>query len=131
VEILRPKKSILSTPEETMESSANVRERVIEARNVQLRRTDRSNALLENSELAQYCHIDGEPLHLLEHAAQQFFLSPRACHRILKVSRTIADQEQSENIRSEHIAEAITFRRLNAGHNNLPMNHPMRGITHG
>ena len=49
---------------------------------------------------------------MLEHAAQQLYLSPRACHRILKVSRTIADLDQAEDIGSGHIAEAIAFRRL-------------------
>ena len=56
--------------------------------------------------------IEGETLKLLEHAAEQLYLSPRACHRILKVSRTIADLDQAGDISSTHIAEAIAFRRL-------------------
>jgi len=70
---------------------------------------------LSSSELVHFCHIEGETLRLLEDAAEQLYLSPRACHRILKVSRTIADLDQAENIRSEHVAEAIAFRRLNTG----------------
>ena len=51
-------------------------------------------------------------LDLLEDAAEQLYLSPRACHRILKVARTIADLDQADNISFEHLAEAIAFRRL-------------------
>ena len=112
VEVLRPKTSILSAPTDNIESSEKVRERVIEAHGLQLQRAGKPNALLDNSELTRYCHINGETLHLLEHAAEQLCLSPRACHRILKVSRTIADLDQADNISSVHVAEAIAFRRL-------------------
>jgi magnesium chelatase family protein len=115
VEVLRPKTSILGTPTGDIESSASVRERVIESRQVQLQRAGKPNALLDNSELKRFCEIDTEALQLLEHATAQLCLSPRACHRILKVSRTIADLDQVANIRPGHIAEAIAFRRLNNG----------------
>jgi magnesium chelatase family protein len=119
VEVLRPKTSILSAPTDHIESSAKVRERVIEAHRLQLQRVGKPNALLDNSELTRYCHINGETLRLLEHAAEQLCLSPRACHRILKVSRTIADLDQAENISSVHVAEAIAFRRLNTDQNHI------------
>ncbi len=109
---MRPDKSILSEPANNIESSAAVRKRVIKARTLQLARAGKPNALLDNAELSSYCPIAGEQLALLEIAAEQLFLSPRACHRILKVSRTIADLDQMENIATEHIAEAIAFRRL-------------------
>ncbi len=112
VEVLRPKTSILSASTDDIESSGTVRERVIESRRIQSERAGKANALLSNSELEQFCHIEGETLQLLEHAAEQLYLSPRACHRILKVSRTIADLDHAENIGSGHVAEAITFRRL-------------------
>ena len=112
VEVLRPKTSILSASTEHIESSGKVRERVIRAREIQSLRAGKPNALLNNSELEQFCHIEGDTLQLLEHAADQLYLSPRACHRILKVSRTIADLEESDNIGTGHIAEAIAFRRL-------------------
>ena len=112
VEVMRPDKSILSEPADDIENSEAVRKRVIESRTRQLARAGKPNALLDNSELSDYCHIEGEQLGLLELAAEQLFLSPRACHRILKVARTIADLDQAEDIACEHIAEAIAFRRL-------------------
>ena len=77
-----------------------------------MKRAGKPNALLNNSELKQFCHIEGETLQLLEHAVEQLYLSPRACHRILKVARTIADLDHASNIASGHLAEAIAFRRL-------------------
>ena len=82
-----------------------------------MKRAGKPNALLNNGELKQFCHIEGETLQLLEQAAEQLYLAPRACHRILKVSRTIADLDQAENIRSSHVAEAIAYRRLNTAQN--------------
>jgi magnesium chelatase family protein len=111
VEVLRPSTSILSTPTDGIERSASVRERVIESRRVQHERAGKPNALLSNAELARFCHIGGEALGLLEHAAEKLYLSPRACHRILKVSRTIADLDHADDIGPEHLAEAIAFRR--------------------
>ena len=113
VEVLRPKTSILGAPVNNIECSKDVRERVIASRQIQHHRAGKPNALLTNSELANFCQIEGETLQLLELASQQLYLSPRACHRILKVSRTIADLDESGNINSEHVAEAISFRRLN------------------
>ena len=112
VEVMRPDKSILSEPADDIENSAAVRQRVIRSRDRQLARAGKPNALLDNDELSSYCHIGGEQLGLLEMAAERLFLSPRACHRILKVSRTIADLDQADDITCEHIAEAIAFRRL-------------------
>lgn len=119
VEVLRPKTSILSTPTDNIESSKEVRDRVIESRRIQSQRAGKANALLSNSDLERYCHIEGETLKLLEHAAEQLYLSPRACHRILKVSRTIADLDSAESINSSHVAEAIAFRRLNTSMNGI------------
>ena len=117
VEVLRPKTSILSASTDNIESSGQVRERVVEAYRLQHQRAGKPNALLDNSELTRFCPINGETLQLLEHAVEQLCLSPRACHRILKVSRTIADLDQAENIRTGHVAEAIAFRRLNIDQN--------------
>lgn len=112
VEVLRPKTSILTTPTDDVESSAEVRERVIEARNVQYERAGKSNALLGNDELKRFCHIGGAVMQLLEDATRQLYLSPRACHRILKVARTIADLDHAPDIAAGHLAEAIALRKI-------------------
>jgi len=112
VEVMRPDKSILSEPADNIENSAAVRARVIKSRALQLERAGKPNAMLDNAELSSYCQIEGKQLGLLEMAAEQLFLSPRACHRILKVSRTIADLDHAQDIACDHIAEAIAFRRL-------------------
>jgi len=117
VEVLRPEISILSAPTDNSETSKIVRNRVIASRRIQIQRAGKPNAMLTNSELKQFCQIEDKTLQLLEHAAEQLYLSPRACHRILKVSRTIADLDQVQSISSEHVAEAISFRRLNTGQN--------------
>jgi len=112
VEVMRPDKSIFSETTDNIENSKTVRKRVVESRERQLARAGKPNAQLDNDELSKFCTIAGEQLGLLEMAAEQMFLSPRACHRILKVSRTIADLDQADDISSTHIAEAIAFRRL-------------------
>lgn len=112
VEVLRPKTSILNSSIDGIESSANVRQRVIRARDIQYQRAGKTNALMSNGDLKQFCQLKKETLQLLEQAAEQLYLSPRACHRILKVSRTIADLDRATDIQSEHLAEAIAFRRL-------------------
>ncbi len=112
VEVLRPKTSILSASTDNIETSESVRQRVIAARNIQTGRAGKANAMMTNADLEKYCHIEGETLQLLENAAEQLYLSPRACHRILKVSRTIADLAHADVIDSGHVAEAISFRRL-------------------
>lgn len=112
VEVLRPKTSILSTPTDDVESSADVRQRVIEARGVQHERAGKANAFLGTDDLTRFCAIDGATLQLLEDAAKRLYLSPRACHRVLKVARTIADLDHVPGIRSGHVAEAINYRRM-------------------
>ena len=113
IEVIRPKTSILSAPTDNIENSAAVRQRVIESREIQTARAGKCNAMMSNGDLKQFCHIENDTLQLLELAAEQLYLSPRACHRILKVSRTIADLDGMTDINSEHVAEAISFRRLN------------------
>jgi len=112
VEVLRPEKSILSTPKDDIESSASVRRRVIESRRIQHERAGKPNAMLNNADLEKFCVVGGEALRLLEDAAERLYLSPRACHRILKVSRTIADLAHASSIHPAHVAEAVALRRL-------------------
>lgn len=114
IEVLRPKTSILNTSTEGIESSATVRQRVIQARDIQYSRAGKCNAMMSNGDLEQFCHLESESLQLLEQAAEKLYLSPRACHRILKVSRTIADLDAATDIKTEHVVEAIAFRRLSS-----------------
>lgn len=99
------------------ESSAAIRERVIQARQIQEKRyTEYSgiycNAQMNSKLLSLYAQPDGQGLSLLKNAMDRLNLSARAYDRILKVARTIADLEGSEQILSVHLAEAISYRNL-------------------
>ena len=99
------------------ESSKEIRQRVMSAREYQTKRyEDREgvhcNAQMDSSTLREVCIIDAEGKALLKHAIERLKLSARAYDRILKVSRTIADLEGAGNIGSMHVAEAIQFRSL-------------------
>ncbi len=107
--------SELSSERET-EKSAAVRERVVRARNVQEQRYKgtkmHSNAQISTQQLRKYCRIDATGQALLQKAMERLGLSARAYDRILKVARTIADLAGSNDIRTEHLAEAIQYRSL-------------------
>jgi magnesium chelatase family protein len=103
------------TPPET-DDSATIRQRVMAAREKQRDRLagDRifSNAEMTPRMIRAYCRIDADSEQMLERAMTRLGLSARAYDRILKVSRTIADLEGSEEIRSAHVAEAVGYRSL-------------------
>jgi magnesium chelatase family protein len=99
------------------ESSACMRERVIRARKVQEKRfadNDRihCNANMGTRELNEVCRLDAQGHQMLRMAMDELHLSARAYDRILKVSRTLADLEGSEDIQPNHLAEAIQYRSL-------------------
>lgn len=99
------------------ESSSTIRQRVIRARQTQAERFAKtpgiySNAQMTSQLLHQYAQPDAQGLSLLKNAMNRLNLSARAYDRILKVSRTIADLDQSEDIRPHHLAEAISYRSL-------------------
>ena len=99
------------------ESSAVVRERVIRARQIQLQRFQQEKGIYTNAQMSpkyisKYCQLDENGQQLLKMAMEKLGLSARAYHRILKVSRTIADMDGAENISMEHLSEAIHFRSL-------------------
>ncbi len=94
------------------ESSATVRARVCAARDRQLRRAGKPNSVMNTREIERHCTLSEADYRLLEHALERLGLSPRAYHRILKVSRTIADLADSETIRTLHLTEAISYRAL-------------------
>ncbi|MFA7553143.1 MAG: YifB family Mg chelatase-like AAA ATPase [Spongiibacteraceae bacterium] len=94
------------------ENSAQVRQRVINARQRQLQRQQKTNAQLENKELDAFCVLSQGDLNLLEQAVTRLQLSPRAYHRILRVARTVADLANCEHIVTQHLTEAIGYRAL-------------------
>jgi len=98
------------------ETSQTVRERVVKARAVQsIRFQDKQihcNAMMASNQVKEICKISEDGRALLKKAMEKLGLSARAYDRILKVSRTIADLEEKENIQLEHLAEAINYRSL-------------------
>ncbi len=97
--------------------SEGIRARVIEAREIQTKRyADKegmhANAQMSSKQLRELCQINQAGQNLLKTAMERLSLSARAYDRILKVSRTIADLEKSDDIKVEHLAEAIQYRSL-------------------
>lgn len=99
------------------ESSQQIRERVIAAREIQMKRfAGRKgmycNADMQSKDIQNYCKLDTAGEELLKLAITKLGLSARAYDRILKVARTIADLVQKSDIRSEHLSEAVQYRSL-------------------
>lgn len=103
--------------ERKAESSSDIRERVTKAREIQSLRFEQMdtinyNAQMSSRNIREFCKLEDSSLQLLKTAMERLNLSARAYDRILKVSRTIADLEATENISSAHISEAIQYRSL-------------------
>ncbi|WP_455383977.1 YifB family Mg chelatase-like AAA ATPase [Acidihalobacter prosperus] len=94
------------------ETSAEVRARVLAARERQFARQGRTNAQLGAREVERHCALADAERTLLEQAMVRFRLSARAYHRILKVARSIADLQDSPNIEGPHLAEALGYRAM-------------------
>lgn len=100
------------------ETSEQIRQRVLSAREIQEyrfradQRPIRCNAQMQSGHFQRFCQLTTSMQTMLRHAIQQFGLSARAYDRILRVARTIADLAGSEEIRQEHLFEAIGFRSL-------------------
>jgi magnesium chelatase family protein len=96
------------------EDSETIRERVEKAREIQRERFKgtkiHTNSEMNNTQIKQFCQISSEGLELLKLAIAKMHLSARSYHRVLKLSRTIADLAQLENIEASHIAEALQYR---------------------
>ena len=101
---------------EQSESSAAIKRRVDAARAIQHERFKGSkttcNAKINAAEFERFCLIDKEAEQTLKQAFEALGLTARAYDRVLKVSRTIADLEQSEIIRADHVLEAVQYRSL-------------------
>ena len=98
------------------EKSAVIKERVNRARQIQIERFKGTeiynNASMTNKMCLKYCALNDECKNILKMAFEKYNLTARANNRILKVARTIADLEGSENIEITHIVEAISYRAL-------------------
>ena len=98
-------------------SSDSVRDRVVGARERQLRRLRgvpgvHANGQMRPTDLRRWCRLDDGVAAILQQAVDRTGLSARAYHRILKVARTVSDLDGSEAVRAEHVAEALQYRSL-------------------
>ena len=121
IEVKRPKYENLISKEKS-ENSYKIKERVNNARNIQIMRYKKyniySNSELNTKLLEEFCIIDEQSKNILQTAFEKLKLSGRAYEKILKVARTIADLEGEENIQFKHIAEAIQYRSLDRKYDN-------------
>jgi magnesium chelatase family protein len=104
------------TSEYSGEPSEEIRKRVQNARNRQLERFKKSkifsNGQMATQHIRKFCKLPSDAQNILDMAMERLGLSARAYTRILKVSRTIADLEGSDEIQSHHVSEAIQYRTL-------------------
>lgn len=116
IEVSRLSEDELLNMESNGESSEAIRQRVIEARQIQVKRFKKeglvSNAQMLPKLIKKHCKLDTASQDLLRTAITRFNLSGRSYDRILKISRTIADLKKCEDIASAHIAEAIQYRNM-------------------
>ena len=110
IEVGRPPVDALRDNGARGESSRTVRRRVVAARSLALARSGTCNAQLEGEQLEAACEIGDGGLALLDEAIERFALSVRAYHRVLRVSRTVADLAGAETVGAVHIAEALSLR---------------------
>lgn len=94
------------------ETTEQVKERVLKAREIQLSRAGKINAQLSTKEIERDCSISKQDAIFLENALTKLGLSVRAYHRILKVARTIADLANEQQIQQSHLAEALGYRAM-------------------
>ena len=96
------------------EPSAKIRERVIKARKIQAKRYENegifTNSELNSKQIKKFCKVDEKTSEFLKVAAQKYQLSGRKFDRILKLSRTIADLNECENITLEYVTQALQYR---------------------
>lgn len=97
------------------EPSAAVRQRVSQARARQIARQGKANAALGPKEIEVQCTLDEAGTALVKQAIARLNLSARSFHRILKLALTLADLAGESRIRSQHLAEAIQYRRVFSG----------------
>jgi len=98
------------------ENSETVRERIQAARDFQAKRGPMQNARIDGEDLKRWCWPNQAGIKILEQAADRFRLSHRACNRVLRVARTIADLEGTTAVGKFHVAEALSLRSAPEAH---------------
>ena len=121
IEVPRLREFVLHKPatNKACDSQQKARDAVLQAREIQQARQGKTNANLSSSELAEYCKLSTSDLSFVQHAAESLKLSMRTFHRTLKVSRTLADLDNSDAVTRAHLAEALGYRALDTLINQL------------
>ncbi len=104
--------ALFSAPDNDGYDSKTIRQKVISARLAQIQRQGKYNALLKPTEVERYCKLPEVEQDYLTKICDKLGYSARAVHRILRVSRTLADLSSEEHISQKHLAEAIHYRKL-------------------
>ncbi|WDD98984.1 YifB family Mg chelatase-like AAA ATPase [Thalassomonas actiniarum] len=112
IEVARLPRGIWSAENKTNENSQVIQQRVQACRQRQIQRQGIANAHLTSPQVRRYCPLSKEDNDFLELAVEKLGLSTRAHHKILKIARTLADMEASENIKHEHLIEALSYRAM-------------------
>lgn len=112
IEVPALERSILTDKKHRGETSETIKIRINQAYKKQLKRCGKSNAELSSRETESFCQLQTPEMKLLDQAMEKLKLSARAYHRILRMSRTIADLDDMQNINSKHLSEAISYRSL-------------------
>lgn len=113
---LKPIKFEELTKDVETTSSSEILKRVVEARKLQEKRFKDEgilyNSKMKTKHIKKFCKLDYEAEKLLEEAYKSFNMTTRSCIKILKIARTIADLSYSKDIKLEHLAEALQYRKL-------------------
>lgn len=112
IEVTRLPKGLFGDTAVQEESSACVRERVLQCREIQIARQGMPNADLSASDIRQYCMLSKADHEFLELAVEKLGLSTRTHHKIIKIARTIADMAKHTKINQQHLMEALSYRAM-------------------
>jgi len=112
IEVPAIDRKALTEKSENTETSDEIKKRVKQAFEKQMQRCGKTNAELSSRETEKYCSLKKAEVELLDQAMEKLKLSARAYHRILRMSRTIADLDNADDIEAKHLSEAISYRSL-------------------
>jgi magnesium chelatase family protein len=112
IEVARLPKGMWANQKKTSETSNEIQARVLNCRQLQIARQGKANGHLASSEVRTHCLLNHQDNEFLELAVEKLGLSTRAHHKILKIARTIADIDNTEDIGHEHIIEALSYRAM-------------------